>query len=227
MKFQVLTLFPEMFSDFCSVSIIGRAISAGQITVQLTNFRDFSTDKHRRVDDYPFGGGAGMLIGPQSLFDCFNALDPNRQNFRILLTPGGVPFSTEMAKHLSEKPEIMLLCGHYEGIDERVSEQHIDLEISIGDYVLTGGELAAMVVIDAVSRFLPGVLGNEQSPELESFTNGLLEHPHYTRPADFRGHKVPEVLLNGNHAEIEKWRASKSLEKTSKFRPDLLKKELL
>ena len=223
--FNVLTLFPEMFEGYCSSSICGRAIQAGLIGVELHNFRDFSKDKHRRVDDAPFGGGAGMVIMPQPVFDCLEHIERQSQgvsDLNIYLSPGGTVLNQKLSIQLAGFEQLNILCGHYEGIDQRIIDEKIDLEISIGDYVLTGGELAAMVLMDAVMRHVPGVLGNENSTSEESFSGGLLEYPQYTRPADFRGLTVPQVLLGGHHAHIEAWRQQQALERTVKHRPDLL-----
>jgi len=225
-EFNVLTLFPEMFASFTDTSIAARAINAGHISVATHDFREYTLDKHRRVDDYPFGGGAGMLIAPQSVFDCFDAVEKpleGQKYINIYMSPSGKPLTTEMAKELADYDAVNILCGHYEGVDQRIIDAKIDMEISIGDYVLTGGELPAMVLMDAVMRHVPGVLGNSESTGEESFSDGLLEYPQYTRPADFRGMKVPEVLLSGHHANIKKWQHEMALEKTKRVRPDLLK----
>ncbi len=223
MRIDILTLFPEMFSSVLESSIFGRAIKAGIFDIHLHNIRDYTTDKHRHTDDYPFGGGAGMVMTPQPLFDCFDAVLAGREQKPrcVYMSPQGKTLTHEKAAELSELEELVILCGHYEGIDQRVLDVYVDEEISIGDYVLTGGELPAMVLMDCLSRFIPGVLGKSESFQDESFANGLLEYPHYTRPAEFRGLRVPEVLLSGNHAEIEKWRMEKSIEKTKAVRPDL------
>lgn len=223
MRIDILTLFPEMFSSVLESSIFGRAIKAGIFDIHLHNIRDYTTDKHRHTDDYPFGGGAGMVMTPQPLFDCFDAVLAGREQKPrcVYMSPQGKTLTHEKAAELSELKELVILCGHYEGIDQRVLDVYVDEEISIGDYVLTGGELPAMVLMDCLSRFIPGVLGKSESFQDESFANGLLEYPHYTRPAEFRGLRVPEVLLSGNHAEIEKWRMEKSIEKTKAVRPDL------
>lgn len=221
MKIDILTLFPEMFSAL-DESIIGRAKKAGKIEINVIDIRDFSLDKHKKCDDYPFGGGAGMVMMPQPIYSAFEAIDPERKAHRIFTSPKGRTFSQSMVKELNSYEHIIILCGHYEGVDERVIEFSIDEEISIGDYVLTGGELPAMVITDALSRYVSGVIAKESLSE-ESFTGGLLEYPQYTRPQEFMGKKVPDVLLSGNHAEIEKWRKAKSLEITEKNRPDLLK----
>ena len=211
MRIDILTLFPEMFSSVLESSIFGRAVKAGSFDIHLHNIRDYTTDKHRHTDDYPFGGGAGMVMTPQPLFDCFDAVLAGREQKPrcVYMSPQGKTLTHEKAAELSELEELVILCGHYEGIDQRVLDVYVDEEISIGDYVLTGGELPAMVLMDCLSRFIPGVLGKSESFQDESFANGLLEYPHYTRPAEFRGLRVPEVLLSGNHAEIEKWRMEK------------------
>lgn len=229
-EFNILTLFPEMFASFTDTSICARAISSSLISVNLWNFRDYTLDKHRRVDDYPFGGGAGMLIAPQSVFDCFNAIseqNSDKKSINIYMSPAGKTLSPALSKELSEYECVNILCGHYEGVDQRIIDELIDLEVSIGDYVLTGGELPSMVLMDCVMRNIPGVLGNELSAQDESFSgSGLLEYPQYTRPADFRGLKVPDVLLSGHHANIQEWQHKKSIEKTIKNRPDLYEKYL-
>lgn len=202
-----------------------------KISIALHNFRDYTQDKHRRVDDAPFGGGAGMLIGPQSVFDCFEAIkraQEGKKTINLYMSASGVPFSQQMAEELADYEEINILCGHYEGVDQRILDAHIDREISIGDYVLTGGELPAMVLVDAIMRYVPGVLGNDESARDESFSyDGLLEYPQYTRPADFRGMCVPEVLLSGHHANIRAWQRRRALEKTARVRPELLAKAQL
>ena len=224
MKIDVATLFPEAF-DGLKVGIVGKALAKGLFELDLHNIRDYSTDKHRRCDDYPFGGGAGMLMTPQPLHDCINAVDPERRARRIYLSPKGQTLTQSKVVELSRQEALFFVCGAYEGVDQRVIDLDIDEELSIGDYVLTGGELAAMVAINAISRYIPGVLGSEQSTEEESFSDGLLEYPQYTRPAVFNGVAVPDVLLSGNHAEVDKWRRAKQLELTRKLRPDLLKRE--
>ena len=221
MKFNVLTLFPEMF-DILETSILGRAKKEGKIEINLINIRDFSKSKHKKVDDTPYGGGAGMVIRPDVVYDAYSSIK-NKNAKVIYLTPQGKSLTQQKVKELSLEDEVVLLCGHYEGIDERVLEKIVDEEISIGDYVLTGGELPAMVLIDSVSRYIEGVLNNE-SVEEESFSNGLLEYPQYTRPETFMDLKVPEVLMSGHHKNIEKWRYEKSLERTKLKRPDLLEK---
>ena len=221
MRIDILTLFPEMFGNVLGASILGRAQAGGILDVRTHNIRDYADNKHRKTDDYPFGGGAGLVMMAQPIFDCMAAVCGEEKPHRILLTPRGTLLTSERAKELSKLDRIVLLCGHYEGVDERVNTL-IDEEISIGDYVLTGGELPAMVLIDCLSRFIPGVLGSEQSAEDESHANGLLEYPQYTRPASFRGLDVPEILLNGYHAKIEAWRHEQALEKTRQVRPCLL-----
>lgn len=224
LRIDILTIFPEMFSNILSSSILGRAASKGILEFKTHNIRDFSQNKHRNTDDYPFGGGAGMVMLAQPIFDCIEsvAAEAPEKPRCIVMSPRGRVLTPALAKELASEKRLLFLAGHYEGIDERVSEL-IDDEISIGDYVLTGGELPAMVVIDCVSRFIPGVLGSSESTEEESFSDwGLLEYPQYTRPANFRGREVPPVLLNGNHAEILRWRRQEALKKTKQMRPDLL-----
>ena len=219
---DVLTLFPRMLDGFLSESILGKGIAAGLLNVNVRDLRAWSTDKHRTADDRPFGGGAGMVLKPEPVFAAMEAVQTPGCR-RIYLTPDGVPLSPTIAHRLSREQHLVFLSGHYEGIDQRIRDHIIDEEISIGDYVLTNGTLAAAVVIDALARFIPGVLGEEKSLTHESFTSKLLDFPQYTRPAEFRGMSVPEVLLSGNHAEIEKWRVARQLEKTRQVRPDLLK----
>jgi tRNA (guanine37-N1)-methyltransferase len=221
-RVDVLTLFPAMLDGFLAESILGRGVSAGLLSVYVHDVRAWTTDKHRTADDRPFGGGAGMVMKPEPFVAAIEALQTPGCK-RIYLTPDGVPLSPKIAESLSKESHLVLLSGHYEGIDQRIRDSVIDMEISIGDYVLTNGTLAAAVVIDAMSRFIPGVLGEEKSLTHESFTGKLLDFPQYTRPAEFRGMSVPEILLSGNHAEIEKWRAARALEKTKSVRPDLLK----
>jgi tRNA (guanine37-N1)-methyltransferase len=222
LKIDVLTLFPRMLDGFLMESILGKGIAAGHLAVNVHDLRAWSTDKHRTADDRPFGGGAGMVMKPEPVFAAIEQLQTPGCR-RIYLTPDGTPLSPGLAAELSRQQHIIFLSGHYEGIDQRIRETVIDQEISIGDYVLTNGTLAAAVVVDALARFIPGVLGEEKSLTHESFTSKLLDFPQYTRPAEFRGMSVPEVLLSGNHAEIEKWRAARQLEKTRQVRPDLLK----
>lgn len=221
MKIDILSIFPEMFDSVLSSSILGRAQSSGLIEIETHDIRAYADNKHHKTDDYPFGGGAGMVMMAQPIFDCMAAVLQGGSAKRILLTPRGRQLDTAMARELAKEEHLVLLCGHYEGVDERVMAI-IDEEVSIGDYVLTGGELPAMVLIDCVSRFIPSVLGSEDSAEDESFSEGLLEYPQYTRPADFRGMEVPEILLNGHHANIQKWRREQAIEKTRKMRPELL-----
>lgn len=227
MRIDILTLFPEMFTNILHSSMIGRALRNRLVTVSLTNFRDYSDDKHRTVDDTPYGGGGGMVLKPQPIFHAVEHLleqqgASNEKTRIILLSPQGETFRHEKAVELAQEEHIVLICGHYEGFDERIRQHLATDELSIGDYVLTGGEIPAMVVLDSVVRLLPGVLGNEQSVAADSFAHGLLEHPHYTRPASFRNWQVPDVLLSGNHAEIEKWRRLESIRRTWERRPELL-----
>lgn len=220
MKFDILTLFPEMFASVMNASILGRAQTAGLIEVYTHNIRDYADNKHKQVDDYPYGGGAGMVMMPQPVFDCVSDICSGASPRKIILSPRGRVLNTAVAQELAQEGHLLLLCGHYEGVDERILSLFDD-QISIGDYVLTGGELPAMVLVDCVSRFVNGVLGGEASAQDESFTDGLLEYPHYTRPADFRGMKVPDILLSGHHANIARWRYEQSLSLTQKYRPDL------
>ncbi|WP_416731493.1 tRNA (guanosine(37)-N1)-methyltransferase TrmD [Fictibacillus sp. JL2B1089] len=226
MKIEVLSLFPEMFSGVFGHSILKKAQEKDALELRVIDFREFSTNKHRNVDDYPYGGGAGMVLTPQPLFDAVEHLtkEVTVKPRIILLCPQGETFTQAKAEELAEEEHLIFLCGHYEGYDERVRKHLVTDEISIGDYVLTGGELGAMVVIDAVGRLLPNVLGKEASHQEDSFSTGLLEHPQYTRPADFRGMKVPDVLMSGNHKNIETWRKKESLRRTYERRPDLLEK---
>jgi len=221
MKIDVLTLFPGMFSGPLDESIIKRAREAGLLDLRVHQLRDYAHDRHRTVDDRPFGGGPGMLLKPEPIFEAVEKLASERTHV-VLLSPAGRAFSQAIARDLAEKPALLLISGHYEGFDERVRERLADDELSIGDYVLTNGSLPAMVVIDAVTRLLPGVLGDAESNQDESFSEGLLEYPQYTRPAEFRGMKVPDVLLSGNHAQIAQWRNEQALLRTSERRPDLL-----
>jgi tRNA (guanine37-N1)-methyltransferase len=221
-RIDVLTLFPRMLDGFLAESILGKGLERDLLSVTVHDLRAWTTDKHRTADDRPFGGGAGMVMKPEPVLAALEQLrSPGCR--RLFLTPDGVPLSPALAAELSRERHLILLSGHYEGLDQRVRDTAIDLEVSIGDYVLTNGTLAAAVLIDALSRFIPGVLGEEKSLTHESFTGKLLDFPQYTRPAEFRGMSVPEILLSGNHAEIEKWRAARALEKTKKVRPDLLK----
>jgi tRNA (guanine37-N1)-methyltransferase len=228
MRFDILTLFPEMFSSPFQESILAKAIEKGLIEVRTINIRDFALDKHRIVDDAPYGGGQGMVMKVEPIARAIEQVKSEDPSVRtIYLTPEGKPLNQEMARQLSSRSHLILLCGRYEGVDERVRELFVDEEISIGDYVLTGGELAAMVLIDAISRLLPGVLGSDRSAEEDSFFGSLLEYPQYTRPASFRGHEVPEVLLSGNHQAISLWRRKEALRRTWMRRPDLLSKASL
>ena len=221
MKISVLTLFPEMFGALNS-SIVGRAVAGGVLEIDVVDIRKYSKDKHFKCDDYPFGGGAGMVMTPQPIYNAVQCVDPERKCRRIYMSPKGRRFDDSVVRELAiDTRDILILCGHYEGVDQRVLDLCIDEEISIGDYVLTGGELAAMVVIDAVSRFVPGVLGSSQSNRDESISSGRLEYPQYTRPAEFMGLKVPEILLSGHHANVEKWRNEEAERLTKRLRPDL------
>lgn len=225
MRFFVLTLFPEMIIDGLNHSMIKRATDAGIIEIIPVDIRDFSNNKHRHVDDYPYGGGAGMVMQPQPVYDAYMSIKDKAIDAPVIyMTPQGKTFNQHIATKLSKKKDIVLLCGHYEGIDERVIEEIVTDEISMGDFVLTGGELGAMTVIDCVSRLIPGVLNKEESFMEESFSNGLLEYPQYTRPEIFLDKKVPEVLLSGHHGNIDKWRRQRSVENTYKKRPELLEK---
>ena len=224
MRFDIATLFPEMCETVVNSSIIGRGIKAGKLEVHCHQIRDYTTDKHRRTDLRLHGGGMGMLMTCQPIHDCWKAVSEQigQKPYVIYLSPQGKVLTQAHARELKEKENLFLLCGHYEGVDQRVLDEIVDEELSIGDYVLTGGELAAMVAIDCIARFIPGVLGSSESAETESFSDGLLEYPQYTRPAEFRGMKVPEVLLNGNHALIERWRRDRAIELTLSRRPELM-----
>ncbi|PBB05850.1 MULTISPECIES: tRNA (guanosine(37)-N1)-methyltransferase TrmD [Salimicrobium] len=224
MHIDILTLFPEMFEGVLNSSILKRAQDSGAFTHRFINFRDYSTNKHNKVDDYPYGGGAGLVLTPQPMFDAMESINPDKNARVLLMCPQGEPLTQAKAEELSEEEHLVFLCGHYEGYDERIREHLVTDEISIGDYVLTGGELPAMVTMDAVIRLVPGVLGNEESAPRDSFSDGLLEHPHYTRPQNFRGMEVPDVLTSGNHAKIDEWRRKESLKRTTLRRPDLLEK---
>lgn len=226
MKFDVLTLFPEMFESVLGGSIIGRAINSKIIDVKLTNIRDYSQDKHRRVDDYPYGGGSGMVMQPQPIYDAYMDVTENIQSKPkvIYFTPSGKLFNQEMAKELSQEKHLIFICGHYEGVDQRLIDEIVTDEISIGDYVLTGGEIPAMILIDCIGRLIPGVLGNDESAQFESFSDGLLEYPQYTRPPQWLDRTVPDVLLSGHHANIMKYNRKLSLIKTLQNRPELIEK---
>ncbi len=223
MKFSVLTLFPEMMQAL-SESIIGRAIGKGIIETEYINIRDYSTDKHRRVDDYPYGAGGGMVMQPQPIYDAYKAAAGDRKPHVIYMSPQGATLTQEKARELAKKEHIVILCGHYEGVDERIIEEIVDEEVSIGDYVLTGGELPSMVLIDCVSRMIDGVLDSQETASVESHYDGLLEYPQYTRPPEFMGREVPEILLSGHHANIEKWRREQSILRTAQKRPELIEK---
>jgi tRNA (guanine37-N1)-methyltransferase len=223
MRIDVLTLFPGMFAGPLDESIIKRAREAGILELEIHNLRDYTHDRHKTVDDRPFGGGPGMLLKPEPVFEAVEAL-AHEQTHVVLLSPGGRRFDQQIARELSGREHVLLICGSYEGFDERIREHLADEELSIGDYVLTNGALPAMVIIDTVTRLLPGVLGDEESAREESFSDGLIEYPQYTRPAEFRGWKVPEVLLSGHHAEIVKWRRAQAHGRTRQRRPDLLEK---
>lgn len=223
MKIDYLTLFPEMFDGVLNHSILKRAQDKNIIDVNTVNFRDYSINKHNQVDDYPFGGGQGMVLKPEPVFNAMEDLNTAENTRVILMCPQGRPFNQAIAQELSEAEHIVFICGHYEGYDERIREHLVTDEISMGDYVLTGGELPAMTMTDAIVRLIPGVLGNEQSHQDDSFSDGLLEFPQYTRPREFKGLKVPDVLLSGNHAHIEEWRHEQKIIRTLNKRPDLLK----
>jgi len=227
MRFDIITIFPEMFAGFFSGGIIKKAIEKGLIEVCVHNLRDFTSDKHHQVDDRPFGGCEGMVMKPEPIFGAVEALDPARKASVYLLSPQGRTFSNRMAGEFAAQSRIILICGRYEGVDERVIRHLVTAEVSIGDYVLSGGEPAAMVVVDAVSRLVPGVVGKTESVKHESFSEGLLDFPQYTRPREFRGMKVPQALFSGDHKKIETWRRKKALEKTWLLRPDLLREEEL
>ncbi|WP_180964068.1 tRNA (guanosine(37)-N1)-methyltransferase TrmD [Haloimpatiens massiliensis] len=222
MKIDILTLFPEMFNIF-NYSIIGRAKENGILNINAVNIRDYSEDKHKKVDDYPYGGGAGMLMAPQPLVDAISAVKNYNKGKVIFLGPRGTSFNHEMALTLSKEQDLIFICGHYEGIDERVYN-YIDMEISLGDFILTGGEMACVPIVDSICRLIPGVLSTSESYKDESFYDGLLEYPQYTRPVSFRGEEVPEILLSGHHENIRKWRRLQSLRLTQKRRSDLFKK---
>lgn len=225
MRFDIITLFPDMIENYCSESILKRAQNAGLIKVNTINPREYTQDKHRRVDDMPYGGSSGMVLKCEPIFNAYESIERCENSEFIMLTPQGEPFNHKISQELAQREQLILLCGRYEGFDERIRIGLSPREISLGDFVLTGGELGALCIIDSVSRHIPNVLGKEDSAACDSFsegTDGLLEHPQYTRPADFRGMKVPEVLLNGHHAEIEKWRKKQQIARTKERRPDLL-----
>ena len=229
MRYYVLTLFPEMVENGCSESILGRASQKGLISVEAINIRDYSANKHNRVDDYPYGGGAGMVMQPMPVYDAWKALTERigKKPRVLFMTPQGKPFSQKLAQEYAKEEDLIFLCGHYEGIDQRVLDLIVTDEVSAGDFVLTGGELPAMMMIDCISRLVPGVLNNEASAQDESFEGNLLEYPQYTRPENFMGMQVPQVLLSGHHGNIEKWRREQSIIKTAQKRPDLLKEAVL
>lgn len=223
MRIDVLTLFPEIFKGFINESILKRAINNKLVEINLHDFREYSNSKHKKVDDYPYGGGAGMVLNVQPVYDCLTSIKGYEDALKIIVSPQGETFAQPKAYELSTKEHIIILCGHYEGYDERIRD-YFDYEVSIGDYVLTGGELAAMVLIDSITRVIPDVINKDESHINDSFNNNLLEHPHYTRPREFEGKSVPEVLLNGHHKNITAWRLEKSIEKTKRIRPDLYQK---
>ena len=230
MRIDIITIFPKMFAPVLDESILRIAQAKGKVKFYIHDLRDYTPDKHRKVDDRPFGGGSGMLMCPEPLFNAVEAIVSKTKKNKpkvILLSPQGKKLTQKIAKDISKEKQIVLLCGHYEGVDERVRKNLVDEEISIGDYVLTGGELAAMVLVDSIVRLIPGVLGDKNSLNFESFEGNLLEHPHYTRPANFRNMAVPEVLLSGDHKKIEAWRKNQALKRTKERRPDLLRKAAL
>jgi len=222
MKITILSLFPEMFNGFLSESIIKRAIQAQIVEIKIINFRDFATNKHKQVDDTSYGGGVGMVLSVEPIYRALTSIEGHDKATKILLTPQGDPYVQSSAKVLAQKEHLIMICGHYEGFDERV-RSFVDMEISLGDYVLTGGEIPAMAVSDSIIRLLPGALGKEESFQQDSFYQDMLEYPQYTKPYEFMGMKVPDVLISGNHQEIEKWRKEESLKRTQNRRPDLLK----
>ena len=226
MNYHVLTLFPEMIENGMNTSITGRAITKGLLSLEAINIRDFAFNKHQKVDDYPYGGGAGMLMQAEPVYLSYESIAERigRKPRVIFLTPQGKTFNQDMAKEFALEEDLVFLCGHYEGIDERVLEEIVTDYVSIGDYVLTGGELPAMVMMDSISRMVPGVLNNQESGETESFSGNLLEYPQYSRPEEWHGKKVPEVLISGHHANVDKWRREQSIIRTAKWRPDLLPK---
>ena len=225
MRFHILTLFPEMVEQGLNTSIIGRAVNKGLLTIRAVNIRDYTIDRHKKVDDYPYGGGAGMVMQAQPVYDAWKSVveEIGYTPRTVYLTPQGPTFTQTMAKNYAKEEDLILLCGHYEGIDERVLEEIVTDYVSIGDYVLTGGELAAMVMVDAISRMVPGVLTNEDSGSTESFEGNLLEYPQYSRPEEWRGKKVPPILLSGDHKKVDEWRREQAILRTKERRPDLLK----
>ena len=225
MRIEIITVFPQMIDSVVGEGVIGKARKRGLVEIEAVNLRDFTSDRHRTTDDAPFGGGPGMVMKPDPVFAAVEALSarmPGGKPRILLMTPQGRRFDQRFAEELVKENHVVMICGRYEGVDERIRQHQVTDEVSIGDFVLTGGELAALVISDAIARLLPGVLGDETSPESESFSSGLLEYPQYTRPADFRGYQVPDVLLSGNHEEIRKWRRVSALERTLRRRPDLL-----
>jgi tRNA (guanine37-N1)-methyltransferase len=222
LEINIVTIFPEMFLSPFNESIIKRAVENGLVEIIIRNLRDFTHDKHRVTDDYPYGGGAGMVMKPEPLAEAVEKINEKSQSRVILMTPQGEPFTQQKAKELSQEKRITILCGRYEGVDERVREHFVDDEVSIGDYILTGGEIPAMVLVDAVVRLIPGALGDEASAMEDSFSSHLLEYPHYTRPASFRGYEAPDVLLSGDHEKIQRWRKREAFKRTLERRPDLL-----
>lgn len=229
MQFSVLTLFPDMVNNIMNTSILGRALGNGLITFDAVNIRDFAFNKHNKVDDYPYGGGAGMLMQAEPVYLAYESvLNKSKVKPRVIYTtPQGVPFNQDIAKELSKEESIVILCGHYEGVDERVLDEIVTDYISVGDYVLTGGELPAMIMVDAISRLVPGVLNNDVSAEFETFEDNLLEYPQYSRPEEWHGVKVPDILLSGDHAKVDEWRRDQSVRRTLKMRPDLFEKFLM
>jgi tRNA (guanine37-N1)-methyltransferase len=226
MRFDIITIFPEMLARVFEFGIVRRAVESGLIEICVHDLRDYTFDRHRQVDDRPFGGGAGMILKPEPLVRAIEALAAETGDAStVLLSPQGRLFGQRMAEEFSRRARLILICGRYEGVDQRVVEHWIDDEVSIGDYVLSGGEIPAMVVVDAVTRLIPGALGCDESAQHESFSDGLLDYPNYTRPAEYRGLKVPDVLLSGNHGEIDTWRRGRSIEKTRRCRPDLIEKD--
>jgi tRNA (guanine37-N1)-methyltransferase len=224
MRIDVVTIFPDALEPFLSAALLGKAVERGLVDIRVHDLRDYTTDKHRKVDDEPFGGGPGMVMTPEPFFRAVEAIAPERKADEprvVLLSPQGRRLTQEIVREYASVPWLVLLCGRYEGVDERVAGELCDDELSIGDYVLAGGEAAALVVVDAVTRLIPGVVGEPGSVEQESFSSGLLDHPHYTRPSDFRGHRVPDVLLSGDHAAIERWRREEAERRTGERRPDL------
>lgn len=226
MRIDVLTLFPEMYPGILNSSILKRALDSGKVSINIYDFREYSKNKHKKVDDYSYGGGAGMLISVEPIVECLKTIPDFSKAYKVITSPQGLPFTQRKAVELSKLDHIVIVCGHYEGIDERILN-YVDEEISIGDFILTGGEIASLAIIDSVVRLLPGVLGNVDSIENESFDESLLEYPQYTRPEVYEGYKVPEVLLSGNHEKIRQWRRFKAIEKTFYKRPDLINEEKL